>query len=426
MAGVAKAGFKTLETYVDAKVRPRLTPRGNERTLRHRNELKEATYLALLGAPPTINDPNHGLIHSAAWFLRHRRNCFHVENDKSLSAHPWITSLRAVLPVDSRARIAAEARASAEETVGQILARYTAPDADQFERAENFDGSLVVNALYTGLGEEAVTEKLVSSILPASSTLATAAALTVVKAVLLDPSGENMAAVRDMSATVTAPLFDRVLYVAQQMLHRSGWCEILVSMDELQPHSRRRVGHKRMHYSNKPGSCYFVATHVSRVVTHFHAEELFRLYMTPRTPLAIDIYPSGVPVRVSQGAAVSGNLVMDPLPTWTDFVAHLSKKERSAPKKKKSAAQAAYGYVDMDDVDDMDDVNEFGSGSSLGAALASDDFPTPAGGKGGSQGGGGKGGKSGGGGGGKGGGKGGGEGGDEGGGEADAESDAAD
>ena len=62
-----------------------------------------------------------------------------------------------------------------------------------------------------------------------------------------------------------------------------------------------------MHYQNKPGSAYFVLTHVSRIVTYFHAEELFRLHMTPRTPLAIDIYPSGVAVRVNRGQPTSGS-----------------------------------------------------------------------------------------------------------------------
>ena len=60
-------------------------------------------------------------------------------------------------------------------------------------------------------------------------------------------------------------------------------CEILAGLDELKMHSRRRAHGKRMHYQNTPGSAYYVLTHVSRIVSYFHAEELFRLHMTPRT-----------------------------------------------------------------------------------------------------------------------------------------------
>ena len=47
-------------------------------------------------------------------------------------------------------------------------------------------------------------------------------------------------------------------------------------------------------------------------------------------PLAIDIYPSGVAVRVSSGTASGGNLVFDPLTTWTELISHLSRTEKKA------------------------------------------------------------------------------------------------
>jgi hypothetical protein len=67
-------------------------------------------------------------------------------------------------------------------------------------------------------------------------------------------------------------------------------CEVLAGLDELKMHSRRRAFGKRMHYQNKPGSAYYVLTHVSRVVTYFHAEELFRLHMTPRTVRLVTVF----------------------------------------------------------------------------------------------------------------------------------------
>ena len=72
----------------------------------------------------------------------------------------------------------------------------------------------------------------------------------------------------------------RVQLYLDVYVHR---CEILAGLDELKMHSRRRAHGKRMHYQNTPGSAYYVLTHVSRIVSYFHAEELFRLHMTPRT-----------------------------------------------------------------------------------------------------------------------------------------------
>jgi hypothetical protein len=40
-----------------------------------------------LTAPLTAG---HSLLRCAIWYYRHRRNCFHVADDKSPSAHPWL------------------------------------------------------------------------------------------------------------------------------------------------------------------------------------------------------------------------------------------------------------------------------------------------------------------------------------------------
>ncbi len=45
-------------------------------------------------------------------------------------------------------------------------------------------------------------------------------------------------------------------------------------------------------------------------------------------PLAIDIYPSGVAVRVRSGASCGGNLVSDPTATWAELIAHLSREKK--------------------------------------------------------------------------------------------------
>jgi hypothetical protein len=70
-----------------------------------------------------------------------------------------------------------------------------------------------------------VTDELVDSILPQPTTsLQDVASLAIVKAVLLDPSTANVAALSQLPTVVTAPLFDRVLFVAHELLHRSSWC----------------------------------------------------------------------------------------------------------------------------------------------------------------------------------------------------------
>lgn len=70
-----------------------------------------------------------------------------------------------------------------------------------------------------------LTEELVESILPKPETLQETASLAIVKAVLLDPSGENVAALNSLPSVATAPLLDRVLYAAHKLLHRSSWCD---------------------------------------------------------------------------------------------------------------------------------------------------------------------------------------------------------
>lgn len=341
MKGIQKAGFESLEAYVRQKVTPRLTrdSKGRESTSKltktqraalrlykckqheavvsRRNELKERTYNLLLGSAPPLTDAGRSLLSTVKWYFQHRRNCYHVNTDKSTAAHPWIRSLMRLVPEDSTRIQGFQDLLQSRELV-ETVAQAAAPQGDEGQLTTD-DIQSVVEALHVGLADQ-LTEALIDAALgTAGDSLTQTAAHTVVKALLLNPSRENHQALAQIPTSVAIELFSRILRVSKHILHSSQWVDILKSLDELQLHSRRKVGPKRMHYKDGPGSAYYVLTHVSRVVTFFHAEELWRLYMTPRTPLAIDIYPAGPPVYVRSGVAVSGNLVLPPQQTWAEF-----------------------------------------------------------------------------------------------------------